>query len=576
MLEQEIEETVDQLESEAYRAEAEIMSTHLALLRDPELHGQIYDLIQNNRHRAETAVEQVLQSMAAMLASAEDPLLAERAADLRDLAIRLEAGFSERHAFLPLTAWDRAGCFIIALPELMPSLVLKARELGVAGFIVAYGTGVSHGAILAKSFGMPVVRVASLEYVTRFSGRNILVWGEGEVLVEPNEIELSARKLPDNVIPIERVAGAPEARVWISIVDPGQLEAVEWAGIEGVGLYRSEALFMRYREDFPSEQEQFTAYRRLFRLAGRRPVVFRTVDLGADKPVEHMRFGPQVNPSLGLRAHRLFRFHPELLITQIRALLRAASGDHRLWLMFPMLETIDQLHFVQSLVDEAIQSLVNEGITFQSDFRQGVLVETPSAAWSFRRLLKEVDFASIGTNDLVQYLFAVERNTANVADLYQPEHPVVLEVIHHLTQIAADAGKPIFICGEMAADMSLLPVLVGLGLRDFSLSMGAAAIAVRDLSGLDETACRRLAQQCLAADTVNNVHTLLNRPDKQPVPSQVVAEGDVLDPVCGMVVHANDTPYAIDVGELSHYFCSRSCLNYFMDHLKQVNGTTSE
>ena len=360
-LQQEIEETINRLESDAYLAEAEILRTHLVLLQDPELHSQIVDLIQNTRHRAETAVEKVLQGMARMLASAEDPFLAERAADLRDLAIRLEAGFSKRRAFEPLSVRNEVGCVIVALPELMPSLVLEARELGVAGFIVGYGTGVSHAAILAKSFGMPVVRVANLEAVALFPGRNILVWGEGEVLVDPNEAELAARRHSDEVISTERVAGAPEARVWISIVDPEQLEAVEWAGIAGVGLYRSEALFMRHREDFPSEQEQFTAYRRLFRLAGRRPVVFRTVDLGADKPVEHMRFGPQGNPSLGLRAHRLFRFHPELLITQVRALLRAASGGHHLWLMFPMLESIEQLRFVQSLVNEAIQSLINEG-----------------------------------------------------------------------------------------------------------------------------------------------------------------------------------------------------------------------
>lgn len=576
VLKQEIEETVVRLETGAYRDEAEIMRTHLALLQDPELHGQIFDLIENARHCAETAVEQVLQSMATMLASAEDPLLAERAADLRDLAIRMEAGFSKRRAFEPLSVRNEVGCVIVALPELMPSLVLEARELGVAGFIVGYGTGVSHAAILAKSFGMPVLRVVNLEAVALFAGQNILVWGEGELLVEPSEAELAARRCSDKVISTERVAGAPEARVWISIVDPEQLEAVEWAGIEGVGLYRSEALFMRHREDFPSEQEQFTAYRRLFRLAGRRPVVFRTVDLGADKPVEHMRFGPQVNPSLGLRAHRLFRFHPELLITQIRALLRAASGDHRLRLMFPMLETIDQLRFVQSLVDKAIGSLIDEGATFQNNFRQGVLVETPSAAWSFHRLLKEVDFASIGTNDLVQYLFAVERNTANVADLYQSEHPVVLQVIHHLTQIAADAGKPIFICGEMAADMSLLPVLVGLGLRDFSLAMGTVAIAMRDLSGLDETACQRLARQCLESDTVKDVRALLNRPHPQSITSQVTTESDAVDPVCGMVVHSNDTPYVFDAGKLSYYFCSRSCLDYFVNHSKHGGGTMPE
>ncbi len=276
------------------------------------------------------------------------------------------------------------------------------------------------------------------------------------------------------------MSGATLIRVWVSIVDPDQLETVDWTGIEGVGLYRSEALFLRYREDFPTEQEQFGVYRRLFGLAGNRPVVFRTLDLGADKPVEHMRFGPQENPCLGLRAHRLFRFHPEILVTQIRALLRAAHGGHGLRLMYPMIESIEQLRFVRGLVGTAMQSLAEEGLPFQRDFRQGVLIETPSAAWSFARLLEAVDFASVGTNDLVQYLFAVERNAANVADLYQPEHPVMLQVIQTLAEQAAAAGKPLSICGEMAADPAVLPVLVGLGVTDISVVASAGRSAATD------------------------------------------------------------------------------------------------
>ena len=572
VLEREIEEAIDRLESESFRAEAEIMRTHLMMLRDPELHCQVLELIQDARHRAETAVEQVLESMAAMLASAEDKLLAERAADLRDLARRLKAGFSERHPFDMETTGGSMSGVIVALPELMPGLVLEAWELGVAGFVVEYGTTVSHAAILAKSFGIPVVRVIRLESVTRFAGRNILVWGGGELLVEPTEVELAARRPSEKFFPIERVAGAPQVRVWLSIVDPEQLEAVDWTGIEGVGLYRSEALFMRHREDFPSEQEQFAEYARLFELAGQRPVVFRTADLGADKPVEHMRLGPQDNPYLGLRAHRLFRFHPGILVTQIRAVLRAACGDHRLHLMFPMLETIDQLRFVQGLVKQAIQSLTEEGMPFQRHFRQGVLVETPSAAWSFKRLLGEVDFASIGTNDLVQYLFAVERNTANVADLYQPEHPVVLEVIHHLARQAADAGKPLSICGEMAADSSMLPVLVGLGMRNLSVAPGNAVPAQRDLAVLDETTCRRLAEQCLKADTLGDVHTLMGRPAAQATTTPPVDADEAIDPVCGMVVHTADTPYVLRMGGVVHFFCSRSCLMHFVNHQETKEG----
>lgn len=540
------------------------MRTHLDMLRDPELHRQVLDVIQDCHHRAETAVEQVLETMAAMIGYAEDPVLAERAADLRDLATRLAAGLSGRHANADGIAEGVVKGAVLALPELMPSVVLEARALGAAGFVVESGTTVSHAAILAKSFGIPVVRVDSLASVRPFAGRKVLVWGGGEVLVEPTETELEARRPSVDSVPAARMSGATLVRVWVSIVDPDQLETLDWTGFEGVGLYRSEALFLRYREDFPTEQEQFGVYRRLFRLAGNRPVVFRTLDLGADKPVEHMRFGPQENPCLGLRAHRLFRFHPEILVTQIRALLRAAHGGHRLSLMYPMIESIEQLRFVRGLVGTAIQSLAEEGLPFQRDFRQGVLIETPSAAWSFARLLEQVDFASVGTNDLVQYLFAVERNAANVADLYQPEHPVVLQVIQTLAEQAAEAGKPLSICGEMAADPAVLPVLAGLGVTDISVVASAGNQLRRTLASLDGTGCRDLAKQCVRADSVEDVRTLLGRTSRGDAGSPTLSEGDALDPVCGMVVHIRDTPYVLHLDGVAHHFCSRFCLNHFV------------
>lgn len=205
------------------------------------------------------------------------------------------------------------------------------------GFVVQYGTDVSHAAILAKSFGIPVMRVACLACVTRFADRSVLVWDGGEVPVQPDEAELAACRPPAQAAPIEALASRRGARVWISIVDPEQLETVDRAGVEGMGLYRSDSLFLRYSERFPSEEEQYATSRRLFELAAERPVAFRTVDLGADKPVAHMHLGPQENPCLGLRAHRLFRFHPEILLTQVRAVLRAAQGDHRLRLIYPMI-----------------------------------------------------------------------------------------------------------------------------------------------------------------------------------------------------------------------------------------------
>lgn len=563
-LEQDIDGAAQRLEAEAFHAEAQIMRTHLEMLRDPELHRQVLGLIQDCCHRAETAVEQVLETMASFIGHADDPLLAERATDLRDLARRLAAGLSAGHSTPHGIAEGRLKDAILALPELLPSAVLEAREMGATGFVIEQGTTVSHAAILAKSFGLPAVRVGTIESVRRFAGRKVLVRGdEGEILVEPTEPEVTVHRPPLDAGPVARAAGTVPTRLWISIVDPGQLEALDWAGITGVGLYRSEALFLRYREDFPGEQEQFEAYRRLFRLAGDKPVVFRTLDLGADKQVEHMRFGPQENPCLGLRAHRLFRFHPELLMTQIRAVLRAAHGAHRLSLMYPMIANLEQLRFVRGFVDKAVQSLAGEGVPFQQDFRQGVLVETPSAAWGFARLLEEVDFASIGTNDLVQYLFAVERNAANVADLYQSEHPLVLQVIRALSQQAEAAGKPLSVCGEMAADPALMPVLAGLGVTDVSVAPGASQVLRSVLASSDAARCRELAGQCLSADSAAEVRTLLGRTFGPGTRPQTLSQGETLDPVCGMVVHVRETPYVLHLDGVTHHFCSRFCLNQF-------------
>ncbi|HRX71098.1 MAG TPA: phosphoenolpyruvate--protein phosphotransferase [Candidatus Competibacteraceae bacterium] len=567
-LEEEIEDAINRLMADSFLGEAEILRAHLVMLKDPDLHDQVLGLIRDTCVLAESAVEQVLEKIAGILASAADPILAERATDFRDLGMRLTSRLSNQTLFDLGRLADDSQKAVLAVHELLPSLVLEARDHAVAGFIVESGTSLSHGAILAKSFSMPVVRLANLDSIRLYAGWPVLVACDGDILIDPTDAELRARRPKDDAtvtVPCIPLAGAPRARVWTSIVDPDQLEAVDWAEIEGVGLYRSETLFLRYRDDFPSEREQFLAYRRLFELAGAKPVVFRTVDLGADKPVEHMRFGPQDNPYLGLRAHRLFRYHPGILITQIRAVLRAAEGEHRLRLMFPMLESIDQLRFVRGLVDQATRSLEDEGLPFQRSYLLGVLVETPSAAWSFERLLEEVDFASVGTNDLVQYLFAVERNAANVADLYQPAHPVVLQVIQALAQHASNAGKPFGICGEVAADEVMLPVLVGLGLRDFSVAPGTAYSVKRRLQMLSEEECERLARACLAAYTGDEVLSLIGQDAGSSTNAQPAHRKEAVDPVCGMLVRIDDTPYVLRKKGPSRYFCSRHCLNQFTD-----------
>ena len=559
-LTREIEKEKRKLETDGLSSEAEILGVHALMLQDPDVLRPIVELIRNSRQRAEHAVERALDHLAATLSEIPDPVLAERAADIRDLSIRLCARLQQH--FEPLLKNDMAGA-VVAMHELLPSLVLEARDAGVVGFVVETGTDVAHGAILAKSFGMPVVRIDSLSRLMPYEGAPLAICASGEVLVAPTQTEVDVRRFAVDghrqSIEIDRLG----VGLWVSVLTPEQIENFPWDNVKGVGLYRSEALFLRHQDRLPDEETQVRVYRQLFENAGDREVVFRTLDLGADKKLAHMHFGPEENPSLGLRAHRLFRFHPEILATQIRAVLRAAHGDHRLSLLYPMLESIDAWRFMKGIVASVVQSLIDDGVPFKKDFLQGVLIETPSAVWCVDRFLEEADFLSVGTNDLVQYLFAVERGSVNVAHLYQADHPIVLQVIQHLVAHAASAGKRLSICGEMAADSSMIPVLLGLGVTDLSVPLGVLDTVRGRLGGLDLDSCRTLGQRCLAADGIDALRAEMGTSDSRRVRNGTVAGGTAIDPVCGMVVRVGDAACTMRVGRTQYYFCSRACRERF-------------
>jgi phosphoenolpyruvate-protein kinase (PTS system EI component)/YHS domain-containing protein len=281
-----------------------------------------------------------------------------------------------------------------------------------------------------------------------------------------------------------------------------------------------------------------------------------------------MCYGPEENPKLGLRAHRLYRFHPELLRTQVRALLAAAAGwDGRLRLMYPLVNTMDDWRRLSELTDAAVESLRTETRNFREDFSRGFLAETPAAVLGFARLIEAADFAGVGTNDLVQYLLAVDRSNANVANLYQPEHPVVLGVLREMVAAAEEAGKPLTICGEIASEHYLLPVLIGLGLTDLSVAVPALDEVRRSLAPLDVEECRSLAGECLRADGVEQVRGLLDDWHGSACPRERSRDGEVIDPVCGMAVDPEDTPYALEHQGQRYFFCRRRCMEIFRGRL---------
>ena len=559
-----LQHEVFRLASESFSSEADIVRTHIVLLQDPKLLQQFENEIERNDCSAETAIERVVENMVRAFRAMQDPVLAERAVDLRDLAAQLKAKLAIERVDMLAELVRPVSRPVLAVPELLPSLVLQARRLEVCAFVVESGTGFSHAAILAKAFGMPTVRVPGLDMLQSRHGQPVLVDGDrGELLIEPDEQDLRRRFTP--AVPVPGRDQESPVHLWASIVDPVQLEGFDWTGVDGVGLYRTETLFMQ-QADVPSEQEQIAVYRRLFRLCGNRPVTIRTLDLGGDKTVPYMLFGPERNVSLGLRAHRIYRFHPELFITQLRAILRAADGPHRLRIMYPMVETLDQWRFLQQLLRKAVRSLQTDGLPFQEQFEQGALVEAPSAVLGFHRLLTRVDFASIGTNDLVQYLFAVDRNNGNVASMYLPEHPIVLEVIRRLVRQAQAARKHLSICGEIGADPTLIPLLVGLGLEHLTVAVKRMPGIRQQVQSLQIADCRTLAGHCLKATSIKRVHMWLGKQTVGPTrPTDHLAGQDqAVDPICGMIVPTHDNPFHVERNGTRHHFCSRLCTRRFM------------
>ncbi len=304
---------------------------------------------------------------------------------------------------------------------------------------------------------------------------------------------------------------------------------------------------------------------RLFDRCKESPITVRTLDIGGDKKLPYFSFGPQDNPYLGLRAHRIFRFQPEILITQIRARLKAAVNLSRLRILFPMIETLDGLLFVQDLLNAAIASLKQDGASFNESFQQGILVEVPSAVWNFRAMLRHVDFASIGTNDLLQYFFAVDRNNANVHYAFEPENPGALKMIKYIVDMAKEQEKPLSVCGELASDIAFLPILVGLGVDHISIDTHAVQRVSASLAKMDTEACRQLAFECLSAMRSSDVRKILNKSNPSHRERSSDVESESIDPVCKMVVHTNNNALTITQGETRYFFCSKQCYEQFLN-----------
>lgn len=455
--------------------EAAIFDAHLMMLEDPEFIEQIKARIRQGESAA-YATKAVADAFIEIFASLEDPYLRERAQDLKDVSsrlIRVLLGVEEQKLS------DQQ--VILVAEDLTPSDTAQLDKQQVLGFLTVIGGTTSHSAIMARTIGMPAIVGIGHDLLKLRDGDFVAMDGDtGLCYVNPDEGTLSqlrakALDQQNERAMLENLKGhlthsADGHRIEVSCNIGGvkDLEHVIANDGEGIGLFRSEFLYMD-REDMPSEEEQFEAYAAVLKAMGDKPVVIRTLDIGGDKQLPYLNIPKEENPFLGLRAIRYCLRNEVVFITQIKALLRAGVYGN-LRIMMPMISGVAEVREAKKLIEKAKQVLREEGVVFSEAYQLGIMIEIPAAAMMADLLAKEVDFFSIGTNDLIQYTIAVDRMNQDIAALYEPFHPAVLRLIHHVIESGKKEGIWVGMCGETAGNPELIGLYLAMGLEEFSMN----------------------------------------------------------------------------------------------------------
>jgi phosphocarrier protein FPr len=472
---------------------------------------------------AEEAIERSTAEQADRLAAVDDEYMRERAADLRDVGRRVSGLLSGRQP--PRLHLSDGSMAILIAEDLDPSIMAILRPELVAGVALSGGASNGHAAIVARAIGMPLVLgLGSALGVSSEGLSAALDGGTGRLVVEPDARDIAGFSSINDApatLPAPPWAAATHAGVGVAIeANVGSVREAEqaaFAGADGIGLVRTELLFLG-RSTPPGLDEQRTTYRRIAAAMAGRPVVFRTLDVGGDKPAAYAVGGGESNPALGVRGIRLGLRRLPLLETQLRALLEAAPTEP-LHILLPMVSTLDEVKAARAALRRASQAAHDAGAAVASDVRLGIMIEVPSAAVMADVLAAHADFFSIGTNDLVQYTLAADRTNPALAEIASPLQPAVLRLIAQVTAAAATHGRPVAVCGEAAADPGAAALFVGLGIRELSVAPAAIANLRASLAKLDPAACRVAAQSALSATSVEEVRALagglfeLDKPD---------------------------------------------------------------
>jgi len=493
--------------------EAAIFEAHLLVVHDPELIGPINQKIADEAVNAEYALHEVTSMFVALFEGMDDEYMSARASDIKDVTNRILAHLLGVHIPNPSNINEQV---IIVANDLTPSETAQLDRNYVLGFITDIGGRTSHSAIMARSLEIPAVVGAGVATTTIQDGDTIIVDGlTGQVLVNPSadviaDYQEKAQKYRVqqaewSTLVNEQTVSKDGVHVELAanIGSPNDLDGVLRHGAEGIGLYRTEFLYMG-RENLPSEEEQYTAYKTVLEGMKGKPVVIRTLDIGGDKHLPYLPLQEEMNPFLGHRAIRLCLDQQELFRTQLRALLRASVYGN-LKIMFPMIATIQEFRAAKAILLEEKEKLIAGGIAVGSSIEVGMMVEIPSTAVMADIFAKEVDFFSIGTNDLIQYTMAADRMNEKVSYLYQPYNPAILRLIQMVIKAAHQEQKWVGMCGEMAGDEHAVPLLLGLGLDEFSMSATSILKTRALLKQLSVPEMQTLATEALQLATAEEV-----------------------------------------------------------------------
>lgn len=497
---------------------AAIFDAHLLVLDDPELIQPIQDKIKNENANAATALTDVTTQFVTIFESMDNEYMKERAADIRDVSKRVLSHILGVE--LPNPSMIDESLVIVG-NDLTPSDTAQLNKEFVQGFATNIGGRTSHSAIMSRSLEIPaIVGTKSITQEVK-QGDMIIVDGlNGDVIVNPTEDELIAyqdkrecyfadkkelQKLRDaDTVTVDGV----HAELAANIGTPNDLPGVIENGAQGIGLYRTEFLYMG-RDQMPTEEEQFEAYKEVLEAMDGKRVVVRTLDIGGDKELSYLNLPEEMNPFLGYRAIRLCLAQQDIFRPQLRALLRA-SVYGKLNIMFPMVATINEFREAKAILLEEKENLKNEGHDISDDIELGIMVEIPATAALADVFAKEVDFFSIGTNDLIQYTLAADRMSERVSYLYQPYNPSILRLVKQVIEASHKEGKWTGMCGEMAGDETAIPLLLGLGLDEFSMSATSILKARRQINGLSKNEMTELANRAVDCATQEEVIELVN------------------------------------------------------------------